>query len=447
MPKQSNPQANAQAAWGQWFRQPGLTTQPKSVPDNRNKNLAATLSSASPVPLATTTLDQQDIITGLAVQITIAETYTPGVTGDRTVTLSDFFPYNWVQMATLNLESSYNAYQQPGIIGFVMQSYRPMQQGGAGRVGVLTAAGSNAQQGNTVSPALTPSLTAAGLTGAAVYSSQTVHQPATYTTGLNLSLEIPLAATFDIYYEFDPGGGILWADTRRIVTPQYMAATERSVTPLITFAPGLLVQTGGTSILAPATVVSGDVTSTFAGSSTATIFRKGYFSPNDPRTIPPVNNWQYARGYFTVPTNGQQSVAIPLASDPVGQGQILSFVFFLWDPALNSGRGGVTPYTNYDHVELQTSSSVINDYDTISQNSGRWLQQHGTLLPPGWWGFDRAITDDAQFTNEFAINTLTTTGVQAVVQFNAGSAPSATSTLYVGVELLKYVPTMAASGR
>jgi len=426
MPSQ---QTNAQAQWGQWFRVPGLTTQEKSVPDNRNKNLSVTLNQGSSQALPTTTLDQQDIITGLIARIAITETYTPG--SGKTITQSTLFPWNYVQMASVNLESSYNAFQMPGILAFVMQSYRPLLAGGAGGVGSLAGSGVNTQQGETVTSALTPSPTAAGLTGTTVSTS---------TSPLYLNLEIPLAATFDVYYEFDAGGNILWKDERRIVSPQYMAATERSVTPNITFAAGMLAQTGGSALLSPATIAANDSTSTYAGSATTTIIRKGYFSPNDPRTVPPVSNSQYARGYFTVPTNGQLSFPIPLASDPVGQGQLLSFIFFIWDPTLNSGIGGVVPYSQVAHIELQTSSSVINYYDTVTENQNRWLEQHGVMLPPGFWGFDRALTDDRKFTNENAINTITVTGVQVVVYFNAGQAASSTSTCYVGMELLKFVP-------
>jgi hypothetical protein len=135
-------------------------------------------------------------------------------------------------------------------------------------------------------------------------------------------------------------------------------------------------------------------------------------------------------------------VNVPLDQEVTGQGQILSVVGFVWDPTLSTyatGSGAEIPLTHYQSINLNFSSKLPIYQDTPQTMQWRWLAKHGTFLPNGFWGYDLALTEDGRLTNEEALNTLITAGVQVQLQFNTGDAPSATATVYVGIEILKAV--------
>lgn len=421
-------QTQNQPGPGSAFRVPRYTTQRHFVLDANNTALATTLSASSQVQAATTKLDQLDILKNLLLRFDITETYTPG--GGQTLTQSTLFPYTWLGEVSVQFESAFKTFRQPGVLAFVMQGYRPtMNPKGAG---VLTRSGSNYQSDSTsyVTSALTPNVQNNNLTGPNVSNA---------TTPLHLALEVPLAYEFDIYWELDKNGNPLGAVQRAIVSPQYMAATTRSVRPIVNYNAALLSQTGGAANMTPTTKAAADNTSTFSGTATLNIWRDGWFAPDNPAQMPPIYGWQYSRDYITQPTSGQSQVIIPLDADPAGQGQILSLIAFVWDPALNSGIGGVTPASAYTSVELLFGSRLQIFYDDVSTNAYRWGQRHGIQLPPGWFGWDLALDDSGRITNEFALNTLITAGCQVRITYVSGSAPSSNSTVYVGLEMLKAV--------
>lgn len=413
---------------GQLFRVPRYTTQKRFVLDANNTAIATTLNAGSTVQAQTTKLDQLDILRNLLVQVSLTEVYTPG--SGKTITQSTLFPYTWLGEVSVQFESAFKTFRQPGVLAFVMQGYRPTVNPKG--VATLTRAGSNTQSDATsyTTAALTPTPSNNGLTGPNVTDA---------TSPLNLAIEIPLAYEFDVYYELDAQGNPIGQVQRAIVSPQYMAATTRSVRPIVNYNAAMLAQTGGAAIQAPATIASTDATSTFAGVATLNIWRDGWFAPDSPAKMPPIYQWQYSRDYITQATSGQSSVIIPLDADPAGQGQILSLIAFVWDPTLNSGIGGVTPASAIAGVELLFGSHLDIAADTIFSNSYRWLQQHGILLPPGWFGWDLALDESGRITNEFALNTLITAGCQVRITFVSGSAPASTATVYVGLEMLKKV--------
>jgi hypothetical protein len=152
-----------------------------------------------------------------------------------------------------------------------------------------------------------------------------------------------------------------------------------------------------------------------------------------------VYGWQYSRDYVFWPTSGLSTVNIPLVNEEQGQGQILSIIGFTWDPAGASGYGGVVPLSSYSSINLNFSSNLPIYQDTPQTNQYRWLMKHGKLLPSGFFGWDLAMTEDGKLTNEEALNTLITAGVQVSQHFTSGSQGGATSTTYVGLEMLKAV--------
>jgi hypothetical protein len=240
---------------------------------------------------------------------------------------------------------------------------------------------------------------------------------------------------FDRYYELDlQGNPVAPCIQRAIVSPQYMAATTRSVTPTIQFNSMLLPSGTGNAFNTPVTWVSG--APTFSGTATVKVRRDGWF-PASTVSTPPVYGWQYARDWFSYPLSGQTQVTIPLDVSTVGQGQILSVVIVCWDPSLNAGNGGVIIPGNMGELDILFGSNLLLYQDTPQSLAYRWLLQHGMLPPQGVLGWDFALTNDGLITNEMALNTLVTAGVQARLNFN--SAPGASAVAYIGMEMLKAV--------
>jgi hypothetical protein len=182
-----------------------------------------------------------------------------------------------------------------------------------------------------------------------------------------------------------------------------------------------------------------DTTSVFSGTVKASWFRDAWIPSKNPLTEPPGRMWQYSRDYIAYQTGGGAISPIPLDDQVPGQGQILSLILVTYDPALNGGVGGITPYSAYTTVELLYGSSVQIFQDTPQTNLYRWGIAHGTVLPNGYLGFDLMLTEDGRLTNENALNTLVTAGTQLRVSWVAGSVPSSSATVFVGLEVLKKV--------
>jgi hypothetical protein len=244
---------------------------------------------------------------------------------------------------------------------------------------------------------------------------------------------------FDVYWELSATGQPVGPPIpRAIVSPQRMAATTRNVTPRLTYNAGLASQPTNVIQSGPVSLASADTTSTFSGTVTETWWRDAWIPAQSPVAEPPGRMWQYSRDYIVWQTAGGLQIPVTLDDEVPGQGQILSLVFFTWDPALSSSIGGVTPYADILTAELLYGSQVQIFQDTPESNQYVWLQQHGSVLPAGVMGWDLALTDDGRLTNEFAINTLVTNGTQLRLTYQT-SIPSATAFIVVGLEMLKKV--------
>jgi hypothetical protein len=406
---------------GQYFRYPNVGARSKFVPDANNQSVVTTLSQGTQINAATTKLDNLDIVKALLLTIAYDVTWTAG--GGKTLTQSPFFPWNGLQQIACQFESAFNTFRLPGILAAVMQTYRPALAQVQG-VGQLAQMGANLQQGYTPTSKWTQS------------SQLTQPSVSDASTAIPMQIEIPVSMGFDLYWEIDNLGRPMGPPIpRAIVSPQYMAANTRTVTPKVTYAPLL----GSVNCLtAPVGIASTDATSTASGTASLEIFRDGWYPTGIPAS-PPVYGWQYSRDYLQNPTSGQAKINVPLDQDVAGQGQILSIVGFTWDPAANGGYGQCAPISAYQELDLNYSSKLPIYQDNPQSMQYRWLQKHGTILPEGFFGWDLALTEDGKFTNEEALNTLITAGVQAQLTFNSGSVPSSTSTTYIGLEMLKAV--------
>lgn len=409
---------------GQYFRVPKLGARPRFLREGGNGEVGFLRSQGASVNLKTQKFDQLDITRGYLMMLKLNQTYTAG--GGKTLHDSPFFPFNMVDSIGVQFESSYKTFNLPGWLAAIFQQFRPAFSNRSG-MGMLTNVYANKQSDPTNdlpnSAWSQPSL----LTG-----DDMTHA----TTAILIPFEIPVSMEFDLYWELDLAGNPQAVFPRCVVSPQYMAATTRNVIPKVAMAQGFTVE----DLLGGAvSIATGDTTSTFVDNGSEADFYRDCWFPAPSQSTPPVHPWQYSRDFIEFPTSGQGSVPIPLDADTAGQGQILSVVGMTWDPDLNSGFGGPVPLSDYAGLTLAYSSKLTIAEDTPETNQARWLANHGTLLPPGCFGWDLALTEDGKLTNENALNTLVEAGCQIRTDYNNGSAPSATSTTYVGIEILKAV--------
>ena len=416
-----------QAVPGQYFRWPLLSAQPRQIPEPGPcaPDLNIALKQGTTVVAPFGHFENLDIVRGYLLELDYDLTFTAG--SGETITQSPLFPLNLIQSISVSLQAAYKTLELPGWLAAVMQQYRSFQAPKAFTTDVQAGANvapRNAQGSLNYNglPALaTPNL--AITSGAAQQFSSFI--------------EVPVASYFDLYWEIDPqDGSAIAAVPRAIVSPARMAATQRNVTPQVKFNP--LFSTGDTYD-SPASIASGDTTSTAVGSVNASWWRSGWVPTDNPLTEPIGYAWQAARMGLDFQPAGAQKPIINLADDRAGQGQILSLVFGTWDPALNSGGGGFTPPSDVEKLKLSIGSTVVLYDDTPNTNALRWASQHGRALPFGLYGWDLALTEDGRLTNENALNTLVQSGVQLSVEYLASAEPSNSATIFVGIESLQAV--------
>jgi hypothetical protein len=417
---------------GQVFRWPGTGVQPRIVQESGPGpyGVSTPLQQTSQVVAPFSKFQQLDIVQSYLLELDFSTTYT-AAGGTPGVTASPLFPLNLIQNVQVQFESAYNTFRLPGVLAFIMQSYRSVFGPG------LNGAADDAAAANVLPVASQ---------GAALYSAYTAAPPlstpnlAVTTAGVaqnyRLFLEIPVSMVFDVYWDLAVNGVIQGAPQyRAIVSPQYMAATTRNVTPQVTYSPLL----GALNSLAfPVSTPAGG-TSTATGSVVQSWYRDAFIPGTNPATSPPVFGWQYSRDYLTTQPNQAQIVPITLDQTVVGQGQILSLVFYTWDPTLNGGYGGITPITSYLTVELLYGSTVQLRQQAPQENLYEWMALHGKLLPAGVMGWDLALTRDQRLTNEFALNSLVQAGAQVRITYAVGFIPAAAATVYMGLETLRKV--------
>lgn len=418
---------------GAAFRIPGVGARPRRVLEvgPGPQGQVTTLKQSSQTAMAFQKFQTLDIDRAFLLECDFTSTFTTG-TG-AAMTASPLFPANWLSLLQVQFESAYSTFRLPGWLALVMQSYRsffaPTQPDSAYLVdgsGIIPANSINPNGANgwlpTTNPlGVTPNL-AANTTGT--------------LQNYSLFFEIPVSMYFDLYYELSATGQPLGMPIPRcIVSPQRMAASTRNVTPQGNFAAGI-----GTNDAYDSPVTSSAVTvQTFSGQVATTWWRDAWIPTDNMLTEPPGRMWQYTRDYIFKQPAGAAQPIIPLDDQVPGQGQILSLIVACWDPALNSGAGGFTPWSAYGLIELLLGSSVQIYQDTVKSNLWAWSMQHGATLPNGMLGWDLMLTEDGRLTNENAINTLVQNGAQVRITWNTGSVPSNNATIYVGMEVLKKV--------
>lgn len=415
---------------GALFRVPGMTATPRFVEETGpcTPGTSTTLQQSAAVNAPYQKFQTLDIDKGFLLELDFSTTYTN--TG-ATLAVTPASIMAWNNLLQVQFESAYSTYRMPGFLGIPMQMYRS-SFAPKNHVSPYFGSGANPSVGNALFSGFYPATSPLSTPNLALST--------TTLQNYSLFLEVPVSMYFDLYYELDATGKPLGAPIpRAIVSPQRMAATTRNVTPRLTFAPGISSTPINPQLSGPMTKGSADVTSTFAGTVKSTWFRDAWIPSKNPLTEPPGRMWQYSRDFIAFQTSGGAQPPIPLDDEVPGQGQILSLIFVTYDPALNSGAGGITPYSAYSTVELLYGSTVQIFQDTPQSNLYRWGVAHGAILPNGYMGWDLMLTEDGRLTNENALNTLVTAGSQVRITYASGSVPSATATVFIGLEVLKKV--------
>jgi hypothetical protein len=394
---------------GQLFGVPKFSTQRREVPDNQNGNLGATPTAGSQVTVQTSRLDQLDIVGGIKQYHQQNGTWTAGQ--GMTLHQSPFGVAASILACQYKLQAAYNTFNQTGPLASLIQGYRPMW--GSRTPGQVLA---------TVDP----------------FAAQT---PVTSGVEQDFHMDIPFAVKFDEYYDLTAQGDPRAKVFDAIVSPMYMAAQARVVTPTITLAPFM---GAGNALSSPVTVATNDTTSAFtAGSEGIQVYRDAWWTANNAAGNPVQYPWLYTRDYFTQPTQGQNRVGILIQNTGVSVGQVLSLYGYVWDPAANSGFGQMVPFSSIETFELVTGGSLQNLSLSPQALKDRMFSRVPGLAGVGAWNqgafvLDFALSEDGGYlSNAHAINTYLVNGVQLNITFKSGLAPSATSTVYLGVEALK----------
>jgi len=394
---------------GQLFGVPKYSTQRRMVPDNQNQALGAVPSAGSQVSVQTGRLDQLDIVGGIKQYFQQTGTWTAGQS--MTLHQSPFGVAGSVLACQYKLQAAYNTFNLTGPLASLIQGYRPMW-------GSRTPGQSLA----TVDPFA-------------------AHTPVTSGAEQDYHIDVPFAVKFDEYYDLTAQGDPRQKVYDAIVTPMYMAAQARVVTPTITLAPFM---GAGNALQSPVTIATDDTTSAFTGGAeNIEVYRDAWWTANNPAGNPVQYPWLYTRDYFTQPTQGQNKVGVLIQNTGVSVGQVLSLFGFVWDPAANAGFGQIVPFSQIESFELVTGGSLQNLQISPQALTDRMFSRYPGLDGVGAWGkgafvLDFALSEDGGYlTNANAINTYLVNGVQLNVTFKAGQAPSATSTVYLGVEALK----------
>ena len=418
------PATPAQLPPGALFGVPGFTqsTEQRENNDGFNVTLAQT-NQTDVLSQGIANFKQTDVICWWELDIAITSTYTAGTSA---LTSSAYFPLNFLQQTVLSVQNLFKPVEVlSGVDLAIFQVLRPMRQNPYGQNTLFT------------SPFGEPSALYSAWHTANIGQANLIAQRniSNATTAITLSFELPASLYFDIYYHLDKNGSPVAGvqqPQRAIVSPVYMAGSARYVQPQIRYAAG----TAANLDFAPVNIGAG--TGTFTGSAKfAAVRRVGFYGSNDPRTLPPVMNpWQYRRMSTNFSVAGRTIVDIPLqaVSNP---GQILLIFIRMWDPAANAGLGAPVSIANLTRCMIQYGSGLLRFDDTPLQAQRRIVEQHNVLLPVGCLAWDFAMDLYGRITNAYALNTLTTAGVN--IHLETSVAFSTSAYIVVGTELLVVV--------
>lgn len=367
-----------------------------------------------------------------------AGTYTFTAGTGQTITYSPYFPHVLLGPVKLLIQNQYASIDVPsGIDLFIFGLIRPYAKTTVWSSGGLAEYDVDGFARYTGTPAAATS----ALGYPSPPNAQANIAAGTYLTApasgtaypIQMYYRIPAAMPFDVYYDRAITGETVAPPHAAIVSPQYMAGTTRNITlsaktnPL--FGATLDVAPASTTALTP----TSDSASTASASATLKLRRRGVFAGAAP-IMPPVYGWQYR---WNAQQLGIAGVSTSVLQLPLDAGQILSLYVRLFDPAANSGLGAPITLSTLTQINLEYGSGLLRFTGTPQDWQRRWIEQHGSVLPPGVFGFDLAMDEEGRLTNRRVLNTLTTAGI--LVRMFFSGATSSTAYAVLGVESLVYV--------
>ena len=335
-------------------------------------------------------------------------------------TLSQYFPFNYVQQFQLLVSNLYDVIDvQSGIDLAIFNTIRPYRMQNVGNVEYTSPAVWPYSPETTVQPS-SPANTSSAFGTPYVQNS----------SPMLIKYQVPISLWFDEYFELDRDGSILAVANRVPVSPFYMSGTARNVTPTIIAGP----VNGTNNDAGPGSLGTG----VFTSASIASRWRRsGMYGTKVPQEMPVIWNWRYAlvsRRFFL---GAVSLIDIPIKSvvNNGGGGQILSLFFRFFDPSAAT-NGQAIDLNTIKEGKLLYGSGLIRFDDLPDQNMQRFYEQHNIRLGVGIWVWDLAQDENGRITNARTLNLYTT---DVTAHFDFTTTLSTTAYVVVGVEYLAYV--------
>lgn len=402
--------AVAQNAPGSLFGVPGITRTVEDI-ENNDGNVTTLAQSTQITSNSLVPFRQTDVVKGWNARFVIAPTIT---LNSDTVTLSPYFPWNFLSRVRLNMQNQVNTIDvESGIDLAIFNRIRP-------------------QYRRDLRNVLWSQPATSGYSAAANIMSSNSY--AANSTSLSLPLYLPAGLQFDEYWPIADTGQPLGAPLPMFVSPQFMSGTGRIVQPIITYNQAIAVTSGGgTCDNGP--YIDSAAAATFTGTSTLYLKRNAIYQPTQGNgsDSPPIAPWQY-----TIQTQRRSIAGVSKASLQIPlNGQILSVYVRLFDPAANSSKGAVIGLSALTEADLVYGSGLYKFQDRPEEVQQRYASQHNEILTDGVLCWDMALDQRGRLTNANALNTMNTSGIQINLTFTGAQSSSAYAV--VGVEALSYV--------
>lgn len=420
--------APSQPLPGQFFDYPGVPggSSQWTDQDDSTVNLVTTLAQGAQTAVnGIIQFRQTDVVTDWYAIWNIQQTYT---TGSSTITASAWAPYTILGPTRLVIQNQYASVDvESGIDLYIFNILRPYNFASETFSGINNYSNPAGDPiGGSAQGYLAAALAQVNQINAAIWS--------TAVTGYNLILRLPAGQWFDRYFDLANTGEPLSPGHPAMVSPQYMAGTTRVIAPTILMNGG----SGTTTDLGPTNISSGS--GTFVGSSALRLRRRAIYA-GSPVVSPPVYAWQYKwkTQRFSLSGTSRADLLVPLDT-----GQLLALYVRMFDPAAAAALGAPININVVSRFNLQYGSGLLRlDGQTFGNQTAMqiiqryWLSQHNTMLPAGVIAIDLALDERGQMTNARALNTLTTAGILAHLEFTG--AQSGSSYAVMGTESLVYV--------
>lgn len=388
---------------GQFLEYPG-SLERFEEPDT-NDGVPSVPLNANPVNVSLVALTGSDMLEDIEAYFTLKGTLN-AFTG--TLTLSPFFPYNFVQTLRVPYQSgSLTMGSMDGhlwiITNWLRRNNSPYDS-------------QYIQQQADLATSYSPQ---ANLVSSATYANPVASAAVQY----DFNFHVYPALYFDRFYDLSSDQKMLRFD-QTYVSPFLMSSTGRNVIPTVTLNPAF----GTDGSLSPL-VIGGTQTTPATWTDTGSLLRfrrRGWRQPVNAALMPPLFNW--AHQWFVQRNQlGTSRIQIPI---PV-EGQLLCIVLRMFD---NTTKLPI-PIGNLNNMKLTYGSGLNKFYDTPQSHIDRVYRQHGLRLTEGLLIWD--MYADTK-TNLHGINTYNTASPLITLDFGSFTPPAG-SYVDVAMEFLTLI--------